>query len=425
MPCLFSSPAANAQFWKKIFKGEKSKEVPSTSQEKATEEHKSTKTESKGIFTKKRIVPDYPNSSKKERYRVDILMPLNLDVLVQDNKPVYKTPPQHAVPAINFYEGVKLAVEALNKQEHKLDIHIHDISSRNKGIRRFIDDPGFQQTDLIIGYVQSSEIPELAIFAKNHQINFLSVLSPSDAGIIDNPYFLLVQPTLTTHTQKLVDYALNKHPLNPKYLFYLDDTPVQKESLNQLEKSLNQEEYIEIDCAKSIFNKDSLVTIFDSTRTNIIFINILSTTIASSVLKELSGLTSNYRFEVYGMPSWKTLNGINTKDSFPGLEIYYTSPFYYELNSRPGKELSETYKKQYGPEPSEMVFRGFESLYWMADLLKKYGNRFNDHIHDVRAVPFTRYTISPTWNEKNDFLYMENKNLYIFHYKDGFFNIEQ
>jgi len=414
-------PKTHAQFWKKIFKkGHKTEkaETPNSSKNSSTEGKTS-------IFSKKEIVPKFPESEIKGNYRIDVLIPLFLNTLVQNGKAIQKELPDNLKPNINFYEGLKMAADSLNNLGFKLDIYIHDITDPTSSSKALISNGQLKQSDLIIGYLQSDDLAPIAKFSKENHINFISALSPSDAGIENNPYFILLQPTLSTHVETIVDYALKRNKSNPKFLFYLENTSIQKEAYNQLEKSLGNEEYIAIDCSKSKFNKDSLITILDSTKTNVLFINILSTAIAEPILKELQKLTPKYSFEIYGMPTWKALKGINSKNDYESLDIYYTNPFFYEHNSGPGIAISQKYKNTYGGIPSELVFRGYESLFWLTDLLERYGTIFIPKIHDVRAAPFTRYAIKPVFSKSHDFLYFENRHLYIFHYRNGYFNIEK
>ena len=63
---------------------------------------------------KKKREIEYPQSIAKERYRIDVLLPLYLDELVKEDKPTFKGKvPEKAQPGINFYEGVNLAVDTL------------------------------------------------------------------------------------------------------------------------------------------------------------------------------------------------------------------------------------------------------------------------------------------------------------------------
>jgi ABC-type branched-subunit amino acid transport system substrate-binding protein len=412
--------AAHAQFWKKIFgkggKTEKKAQKPTHSAPEIIEK-KETK--------KRKTAPEFAHSVLKNRYRVDILIPLQLNTLVKDGKAIYKKQPYVVQPSIDFYKGLKMAAATLNHDGIKLDLYIHDISDPAHSIPRLSTDPNFRKTDLIIGLLQSNELSMVAALAKQNHINFLSALSPSDAGISNNPYFILIQPTLETHISSLVAYALDKYTYQPKFIFYDSHIPVQKEALALLKENLKDRKYKLLDATPGVINQDSLMQVFDKTSLNIVFINTFTQETTSSLLKSLASLSpAGYRFAVFGMPSMKSGDFFLDASAFPGLDIYFTSPFYYDVQSPAGKKIVSVYSQNYGGSPSEMAFRGYETLFWVSDLLKKYGNVFNKNMDDVSATPFTRYKISPAYNENNGFLYLENQKLYIFHYKNGNLNVE-
>jgi hypothetical protein len=417
LACSFcSAPAAHAQFWKKIFKKEHRKK------DKEREKHKKEQAPAH-IFSPKKETPQYPSPVKKGTYRIDVLLPLHLNQLVQNGKAVYKRQPDYVLPTIHFYEGLKIAADTLNGLGYKIDLYVHDITDPADNIPHLLSDTSFAHTDLVIGLLQSENIPAIAAFAKANHVNFLSALSPSDAGIEDNPYFILVQPTLSTHIQQLTEYALDKYRRQPKFLFYKKNTGVQKEAHTQLEDALKGLNITSVDCSKALPPKDSLIKLFDSTVTNVVFMNIFSPSLVEPVLKTLAGLGPSYRFAIFGMPSWKVLPGLSQPGYYGTLSIFYTNPFYFERNSRPGTWLNAVYKDQHGAAAPEMAFRGYETLYWMVSLLEKYGSPFNKDIDDISAAPFTRYKIKDKWSEQNDFLYMENQHLNIFKYQNGYFTV--
>lgn len=410
---LSLSPICQAQFWKKK-KVDEPRSKPMHVQPTAGKRDSSNTQELTKL--KKPVPPSYPQPIKKERYRVDVLLSLGLDQLVENDKAVMKDIPSHLLPAFHFYAGIKLAVKDLNEASQKVDIYIHDINSKGKDIATLLSQSSLRETDLMIAFLQSSEIAPLAAFAKENHINLLSALSPSATGIEDNPYLILVQPTLSTHIDELVGYAIKKFGNLPKYVLSSEKTAVQEEALDELKSALATIDYTEIELGT---RKQDLAAKFDTSKTNLVFVNILSVSESFKVLQELAQLAPKYRFKVFGMPSWKTMPSAIVADSFANLDIYYTSPFFYDLNSRLGKEIIERYNKSYTGTASEMVFRGYESIYWTVDLLSRYGTVFNEHIHDVRFSPFTRYAVKPVWSKDNDFLYLENKNLYIFRCSGG------
>jgi hypothetical protein len=146
---------------------------------------------------------------------------------------------------------------------------------------------------------------------------------------------------------------------------------------------------------------------------------------AEQILNALAEMPHAYRFEIFGMPSWKSLRGLTQSSQYMGLSIHYTTPFFYDPTTGPGRYVGAEYANTYGGTPSEMVYRGYESLYWMSHLLERNGTIFNNNITDVSAAPFTRYDIKPSYSAENDFQYLENNKLYILHYQNGGYVVEQ
>lgn len=415
---LLSLPTeSHAQFWKKGRKQENAKKKESKKVPVA-----SKKEEPK---VKKKVLPEFSETVVKDKYRVDVLVPLYLNSLVKNGKPVYKKTPDYALPSINFFEGLSIAAQALNAQKIKLDLHIHDITDQHKSVKDLIAGKALLESDLIIGFVHSNDLVLAANFASEKKINFVSALSPSDAGLTNSPHFILMQPTLKTHIEHLISEAGKKYSKQPKYILHTNKTSGEKDAYKQFKEALIGEKNLHIiDCAQFTITTDTLRKIFDSTKTNVIYASILDIPTAEGMLNHLSALGSNYKFEIYGMPSWKSLRGLNVDGSFANLSIHYTTPFEYDTSTSSGKYVAAEYASKYVGSPSEMVFRGYETLVWFSNLLHKYGTVFNAKMDDVSASPFTRYQIEASWNKDNDFLYWENRNLYMLHYKNGNYKVE-
>lgn len=415
----FSTQPVHAQFWKKIFKKEEKKRPDkqrSTAPEKKIEERSELK---------KQVLPTFPVQEKKSAYRIDLLLPLHLNSLVVAGKAVQKSTPESVLPYINFYEGMLLAADTLAAMGQKVDIYVHDIKDPSSGIDA-LTAPGstMNGTDLIIGTLQSNEIPEVAAFAKTNKVNFLSALSPADAGVKDNPYFILVQPTLNTHLHQMIKYALRQFKAQPKVLLYEMQTSGEREAYEQLTDALATEKNIQaLQISGTLPDSAALAALLEPGKRNVVFISVLKTGSAETLLKTLAALSDQYDIEVFGMPSWKSIRGLTTPGYYGNLTINYTTPFHYNYQSPRGTAIRTAYTERFGGTASEMVLRGYESLYWMSHLLNRYGPVFNESMSKIGDISFTKYDIKPAWSGKNDFLYFENNQLYIFRYHQGIMQV--
>ncbi len=422
---LFTVPAqvTYGQFWKKLFgkEEERPKKKPAVKPRAADNASKPKK--------KKNI--DYPVSKIKERYRVDVLVPLYLDELVVNNKPAYKDRvPDKALPGMSFYEGIKLAADTLSNLGYSIDVFVHDITQKGLAPEEMIKKGELKQSDLIIGALQSNNLAVVAEFSQNNNINFISAFSPSDANIRDNPFFTLLQPTLETHCERLKTAMFKQFTDQNIFLFYRTNNGTDSLAYSYIIDSSDEKfNKIRHNFNKILCNvlpqKNQLQRFFDSTKQNVIIMPIVDNVYAEGILQQLSTWFPEYQFSCYGMPTWKLMNTLKKADAYPNIAVNFTSPFYYDISTPAGQLLSSNYKKQFGTKPLEMVFRGYETLYWYAYLLQRYGTVFNTRMSDNKTAAFTRFDIKPQWNKEMELLYNENEHIYLYRYQSGSYLVEQ
>ena len=404
---------ANAQFWKRWFKKKDQEETSNSASDNSVKPKMKVKTIT------------FPNSEIKESYRIDVLVPLYLDEAVVDDKVVYKDKfPNKLLPGVFFVEGLMLAADTLEALGYKLDIHIHDITAKGSTVYSLINSGQLRHSDLIIGAVQSDNIPEVAKYAKFHNINFVSALSPSDADVRDNQYFLLTQATLESHCAWMVQKMQQKYGKGRKpLLLYRKSSPTDENAYDYLKQGGTQ--YDELDCS-TMPTKAQLDPFLRSDQKNVIVLASINPNYAEELLLNLHNWYLNYEFEVWGLPSWKNMPALSKADAFPNIGVYFSYPFYFDETTAIGKSVKDRYRKQYGRTvPTEMVYRGYETMFWYAYLIKKYGTIFNDHLSDNGYAPFTRFDMQVEWSKNNDLYYWENKNLYLYRYQSSSYMVER
>lgn len=414
-----TAPNASAQFWKKMF-GKKEQQRPPAKKKQAAP---ALSTTNRKTEPKKLKEFEYPNTRMKNRYRVDVLVPLYLDELVKNNKPVYKDRiPEKAIAGMNFYEGVKLAADTLGNM-YSMDVYIHDITATDKSPDQLIAHHQLDSADLIIGAVQAAQVKVLAAFAKTRNVNFVSALSPADAGIRDNPYFTLLQPTLQSHCEWIRSAVSRKHK-NAKPVVLYRTVPSLDESAYKYVVQDDAAAYRSVLC-NTLPAAGALRKYFDSTVSNVVIMPIMDHVYAESILNLLGQDFPGYNFEVYGMPSWKSLSGLHKPAVNPNVAVSYTTPFYYDPTTASGQALINRYRKTFGGRPGEMVYRGYEVLQWYAYLLNRYGTVFNKKMSDNGSAAFTRFEIKVNKDKDGVPLYNENQHLYLMRYQAGSYMVEQ
>jgi len=408
-------PQAHAQFWKKWFeKEEKRKPRPRT----PAKPREKQPAESAGKKKKKTI--EYPASKIKSRYRVDVLIPLYLDELVKEDKLTYKDRiPEKAAIGVSFYEGIKLAADTLSALGYSIDVYVHDITQQGLSPNELVKSEVLEESDLLIGTLQSAQIPVIAEFAKKRQINFISVISPSDANVKENLFFTLLQPTLQTHCERILEAVMKRHSGKKIHLLYRDNNNTDSVAASYL-LSETEKPFVRLSVDKPL-QKRQLDLLFDSTTTNVILMPIVDNSFAEGILQQLYSWYPRHQFEVFGMPSWKFIGTLRKPDAYPNVGVSFTSPFHYDMTTPAAQNLTLNYRRQFGGRMAEMVFRGYEVLYWYAGLLQRYGTVYNPRQSDNSPAPFIKFEVKPQWDRQQTLLYNENEHLFLYRYQSGSF----
>ncbi len=414
----FMLPAGEAQgqFWKEWFGGkEKRRSRPPVDQPRKDRDGKES------VVIKRQEI-EWPASRIKTRYRVDVLLPLYLPELVKNDSALYTRErlPEKAAGAFGFYEGIKMASDSLSSMGYKYDIYIHDITQENLKPENLIRSRTLKGSDLIIGFLNSAQIPPIADFAKEERINFISSLSPSDAGVEDNVFFTMMQPGLESHVRHIRQVIAKKHPEAAVLVVYQQASADSQTARYFLEDT----SYTALAWTNRFPAVELLGRRLDSNRTNVIIVPVLDVEAAEKLLSYLDQQFPNYRFEVFGMPSWKFMNSIRKADTLSNIGINFTTAYYFNPGSAAVQQLLNRYRKVFGGRPGEMVFMGYETFYWYAQLLQRYGTVFNNRYADTAGVSFTPLRIELQWDDQGKPLYNENKHLYLYRYQAGSYSVE-
>ncbi|MEY3432312.1 MAG: hypothetical protein RL131_248, partial [Bacteroidota bacterium] len=86
---------------------------------------------------------------------------------------------KQSIPALEFYEGVSLAVDSLNQEGVNLSLQVFDIQAKNGNIDKLLQNGSLNGFQLILGQVSGSDYLKLASFSKSKNIPFVSATYPN------------------------------------------------------------------------------------------------------------------------------------------------------------------------------------------------------------------------------------------------------
>src|SRR6201999_1878908 len=102
-------------------------------------------------------------------------------------------------------------------------------------------------------------------------------------------------------------------------------------------------------------------------------------------------------------------------------EILYSTPFYINPTDTLVKIVQKNFTAKFYSRPSDMVFRGYESMYRFGHLLLLHGKGLSGSIGEKKFKVFNDFDIEPIFLNRQTMTldYFENKKLYFIKKMDG------
>ena len=299
-----------------------------------------------------------------------------------------------------------MALDSIKKINSAFDVRIIDTKQKNNPLATLLTDSSIQKPALIISAITNrTETKSLADFALTQQTPMISAIFPNDAGVTNNPFFTVLNPTLKTQCEAIFNHLQTNFSKNTiLYLKKKGTTEDYIQNIIQSDNNKTTQSFVNIDMQDSI-TFANIVPYLDSTKQNILLCGSLKESFGTAIIKILNENPA-YKSTIIGMPTWDGEKSLNV----PNVEIIYASPYYFNGNEKLLKQLTSAYKKKYLGRPSDQFFKGYETmLYFATSLLSKTSPAFNT------------FKIMPVNNadNKSQVDYQENKNLYFFRKQNG------
>ena len=358
-------------------------------------------------------------------YRVGIFAPLYLDSVFNKNTFRYKLGiPRFIMPAVDFVQGALIALDSLQAGEDFINASIYDTKSFTEKVPDLIRNKKLDSLQLIIGSVRDEDFTQLAAFALQKNIPFISATYPNVSGITANPFLVIMNSTLKSHCDAIYSYILQNHPTDKIYL--CTQKGKQEEMVASYFKLMNEQDgkhllSIETVNMDTNFTTAYLKSKLDSNNKSVIIGGSLDETFATNISRSCYELFKKYPINLIGMPNWDNFSALHNKKNLAGFPVYFTTPFYTEKNDTFSKSLTSAYYKKYKGKPTDMAYKGFESVYLFTKLLTKNPTGFMSNLSDKSVKVFCEYNFKPV-KQNNDATvpdYFENKHLYLIKILNG------
>jgi len=263
----------------------------------------------------------------------------------------------------------------------------------------------------------------LADEARIRKVPYINVNLPNDGGITNNPFFVMLNPSLKTHVESVYRYLQKYFALNAITVLskkgQMED--LIKTYLDDFEKSTVSVplklKYVEL---ADSFTVKKLLPLLDSNRQNTFFAASLDDDFNRRLITQFSLAGRSYKTSIIGMPTVNNLEKDFSRPEFKGPEIIYGNPFYNSRMDKVSTQINHHFSTKMFARPSDMVYRGYEVMWKYSKLLSQYKNDLSSNLSNKSNKVFTDFDIQPVLNKETMTMeYFENKKLYFIKWHDG------
>jgi hypothetical protein len=361
-------------------------------------------------------------SSANKTYRVAIFAPLYLDSAFTGYQLRSESSiPKFTIAGADFVQGAQIALDTLNLNGQHVQAYIFDSKSFSEPVPSLIKNNKLDNIDLIIGSVKEPEYSQLAQFALQKNIPFVSATYPNDGNIRQNPNLLIANSTLKANCEGIFSYIMQKHGTDNIYL-------VKKKNDNRIDNYFREINYadgkpllkIKSIMLDSSISSTGLKYLLDTTKPIVVIGASLDESFSKKLADACYPISKTNPMVFIGMPNWDGFSSWYKKDAYPDFPIRYTSPHYDVKNNAFGNYLQNKYFDLYRIRPSDMAEKGFEITYYFTSILINHPGAFMQNINDTLYAPFHDFNFRAVNHSKYSPVdYYENKHLFIMQILNG------
>ncbi|MEO9258460.1 MAG: LysM peptidoglycan-binding domain-containing protein, partial [Crocinitomicaceae bacterium] len=356
--------------------------------------------------------------TKKDSYKILVLLPMNYASSqsaisgMDQNSSLNK----YTKVAIDFYMGIKLALDSLQKLGLNADVQLIDTRVDSNAVLNYLKTCGNDKPDLIIGPLMPNLLKVTARWCKENKVPLLSPVASNSALLKDNPYFFSSVPSDLRLLEGMADDLALNHSQHNLILvtsgiagdlknYDLIRTRINSQLKSNAIRSKLKEVSYRGELNAAIINDTVNIFIFPSE--NRVAVSYFMT--AMNKIKNTKGERVN--ITVYGLKEWENFEElkINYKQK---LNLHYPSSINLNYSDSTVNVLIQQFRKKYKTDPGKFGIQGFDISYYF---ISNYLMQLN----------------SPTPSVMNDFHFTsrgagngsENNNVFIMRYNG--FDIEE
>ncbi|WP_459189802.1 LysM peptidoglycan-binding domain-containing protein [Parabacteroides sp. APC149_11_2_Y6] len=325
---------------------------------------------------------------------------------------------------IEYYEGLLLAVDSLQKNGCSIDLSVYDTGNGTKKIKEVLNTDALKETNLIIGAVQNDQIKLVANFAQKNKIKYVIPFTSKNDDVLSNAYVYQVN---TPHSYLYANASQAGCDLFAEdniILLNIKDEDEKADFIKAFKAEMRQRNirYKEMNYNGDSFQTD-IASVLESGKRNIVVptsssLNALNK--IKSPLRMIAETKPEYMMTLFGYPEWQTYTR-ECLDDFYALNTYIYSNFYADNLSQDVSSFYTHYKTWFSKNlintfPKYGIL-GFDTGMFFLGAINKYGTNFENNLDNIK---YKSIQTGFDFHRVNNWGGFINTNIFIVHYQSDY-----
>lgn len=309
---------------------------------------------------------------------------MSADTIIEHEKPskLLKQFYGNSENFLQFYEGVLIAVDSMQKAGMKIELNVFDTKDNPETVRRIINNQSFSETDLIIGPVYENVQKEVDKLAAVNQIPMISPFTPKSAIINSNRQFYQINPTreyIAEATAEMIaaDYS------NTNFIV-VKTSSIEGTQEGQFVELIRRKiavsgnpgrgKFTEYDFRKE--RSRGLREILLPDRENVVFLPSSDEGELSVAISNINNLGVDFPITLIGSSNYQQRYPSIEVAHFHNLKLKYINPYWIDYQKSSTIKYFEKFISNFGTEPNSYGVQGFDAAWYFLNAIHSYGKDF-------------------------------------------------
>ncbi|MCB9245919.1 MAG: amino acid ABC transporter substrate-binding protein [Flavobacteriales bacterium] len=311
-----------------------------------------------------------------------------------------------------YYQGVRIALESLEQQGLKLDLHVFDNRNDTNRTHTILDRPEFKKMDLIVGPILEEHLRIVSDYGLKHKVPVFSPFSTVNRLHHPNPHFYSSIPGYKLKAARMVQFW-EKHYPNAEVVLFRDGGRYDMDFVPHLLDALQRSGKLSYRELKEKKGMDWAVELKRG-KTSVIYIPSQSKQTVSSTLGKI--FATRYDVVLFGEQGWLQFEN-NDFNFWSKMNVHIIATEYLDPSDSSTFAFRRAFRAQFVKDPGMFSYMGYDQFSLIGEMFMAFGEYFPSYVDQAK---FKYLTTSYQFTEQAGF--RQNQNLYFLRFEEDHLN---